>query len=623
MPKKDRDVWDPPEDRKMVKELPSAFMQHFQDRAVRVGKDGSNAQLVRVKKTKPIQWSDGNNRNKEGRGSIPGPLGDETSMHKRKPMMLKLPLRNRSHVRGIVAPDEPKAIMPPRRLQAINHTICVESGNGLGRHTRPFFDAHVVNRMDANDAPNPAMAISPDCRIENIRQTVAAATVMSPRLELSDVTSISVDKSQSPEVLSVECVDVSRPVKPIPFSRPLSDTMGLMDAGEGLRKSLARLPPRKISGSSGADEAPMMPRPKNTAVSPPLPLERNEKKKNKKEDRNDVLSREDEVDDFSVQFEDDNSEFRARDSTDIPIYQPVGFMMPPRPGAVKSENKTSIIAARKRNPSSGTRRPESENGPCGTRQDYHLCTLRKKGLSTGIQEFATSAPVRTTGINSHPSRLQPLSLPLPPRTSTVSATSSGALTETKESEQEEEKKKNPAYKSYNLKDYKLMMEQVTHLKLGGLGPADTDEQRQAKEKMHRQCQYGKLVEKKAVERIREKQQQRIIQKLKLGEGGDADFVLNGTPNKMPQQPPPPERIQAQERRSRALDYARNLPRPELPASRKMRDDNSISTLEPGTLQWRSQQDEATWRREQRLKELEARHRIDRERVAAVKRQLGY
>ncbi|EKF27363.1 ADG2, putative [Trypanosoma cruzi marinkellei] len=622
MPKKDRDVWDPPEDRKVVEEVPSAFLQHFQDRVMRVGKDGSNAQLVQVKKTKPIQWVEGNNKNKEGGGSIHGSVGDETSMHKRKPMMLQLPPRNRSHARGIVAPDEPKAIMPPRRLQAINHTICVENGNGLRRQKRPFFDTQVVNCMFAHDAPDPSMELSPDSRIDSFRQTVAATTVMSPRLQPSDATSISVGKSPSPEILFVECVNASRPVKPIPFSRPLSDTMGLVDAGEGLRKSLARIPPRKISGSSGVDEVPLMPRPKTIAVSPPLHVEQN-KNKNNKEDHNDVLSREDEVDDFSVQFEDENSEFRAGDSTDIPIYQPVGFMMRPRPGAVKSGNKISTTAAKKRNPSNGTRRPESEKGPCGSRQDCHPCTLRKKGSSIGVQEFATSAPVNTTGINSHPSRLQPLSLPLPPRASTASATSSGALTETKESEQEEEKKKTPAYKCYNLKDYKFMMEQVTHLKLGGLGPADTDEQRQAKEKMHRQRQYGKLVEKKAVEKIREKQQKRIIQKLNLGEGGDADVLSIVTKNKMPQQPPPPERIQAQERRSRALHYARNLPRPEPPASRKLRDENSISTSESSTLQRRSQQDEAAWRREQRLKELEARHRSDRERVAAVKRQLGY
>ncbi|RNF27040.1 ADG2 protein [Trypanosoma conorhini] len=629
MPRKDRDVWDPPEDRKAVEEPPSAFMQHFQDRAVRVGKDGSNAQLVRVKQTKPIRWSDGSNRKNEGGNSVPASVGCEADMHNKKPMMMPLPLKNRRHAGGIVAPDELKAGPPAPRPLANNFNSCLDRGTSGGRQPRRLLAAPGVDRREAPNAAVPVIELSPHSRLDNQRGTTAAAAVVPPRRQPSDALSFSTGRSQSPEVLSVERVDALRPVRALlPRSRPLPEPVGSVQVGNGLPKPLSRLPPRRISETGDADEAQLMPRPKNALASPSsYTQQKNVGGSSSSQNRgssNGAVVQGDGETDSSGRLGDNRSESAADASPIIPMYQPMGFMMFAKPNLAKNGNKKPLNAARQKKLASGAKRPATEEGPRDSRQGQLPRTRGNNHIASDGKESPMSVPSTTTRILSHPSRLPPLAFTSAPDADAASATSSGALTETKESEREEVKKKNPAYKAYKWKDYKMMMEQVANLKLGGLGPTDTDEQRQAKEKLQRQRQYGELAEKLAVEKIREKQQQWILlQRQQLEEQGEEGALASETPSKRRRQPPPPERIQAQERRARALDYARNIPRPEPPTKRNARDGNSSTLSESGSLRWRSPQDEAAWRREQRLKELEARHRIDRERVAAVKRQLGY
>lgn len=53
------------------------------------------------------------------------------------------------------------------------------------------------------------------------------------------------------------------------------------------------------------------------------------------------------------------------------------------------------------------------------------------------------------------------------------------------------RKKSKGYRPYSLNSYKAMMEQVAHARVGGLGPSDTDEQRQARTKQQRAIDYGR------------------------------------------------------------------------------------------------------------------------------------
>ncbi|RNF08860.1 putative ADG2 [Trypanosoma rangeli] len=629
MPRKDRDVWEPPEDRNAMEEPPSAFMQHFQDRAVRVGKDGSNAQLVRAKQTKPIRWSDDSNKKNEDGNLMSAPVGGyKANMHNKKTMMMRLPSKNRRHAGGIVAPDELKAISPVPRLHDINLNSCLGGDSSAGRQPKRSLAAPDVDCRGVHGVPVPVIELSPHTRPDNHRETAAATAVVPPHSQLSNALSLSTGRSQSLEVLSVERGDASVPVRVLPISLALPNTLGLVQVGNNLRKPLPRLLPRRISGSADEVEAVMMPRSKNKLASPLSYTQNNSVGYNNlsynRGSSNDVVAQIDGGTDFSGQLGDARSELTASGSVVTPMYQPMGLMVFARPSHVKNRNKRSNNAVKKQQSAGGAKRPVTEEGLRGSCQELLRPTRGNNRLASEDRESPMYAP--TTGMRnlSYPSRLQPLAFPLAQSADAASATGIGALTETKESELEEGKKKAPSYKAYKLKDYKVMMEQVANLKLGGLGPADTDEQRQAKEKLQRQRQYGELAEKQAVKKIREKHQQWILlQKQQLEQQGEEGAIAGETPSKRQQQPPPSERIQAQERRTRALDYARNLPRPAPPTKRKAHDENSSSFSESGSMRWHSPLDEAACRREQRLKELEARHRSDRQRVEAVKRQLGY
>ncbi|ESL09003.1 hypothetical protein TRSC58_03284 [Trypanosoma rangeli SC58] len=628
MPRKDRDVWEPPEDRKAVEEPPSAFMQHFQDRAVRVGKDGSNAQLVRAKQTKPTRWSNDRNKKNEGGNLMSAPVGHGANMHNKKAMVMQLPSKDRHRAGGIVAPDELKAIHPVPRLHDINLNSCSGGDISAGRQPRRLLAAPDVDCRGVHGSTVPVIELSPHTRSDNHRETAAATAVVPPHSQLSNALSLSTGRSQSLEVLSVERGDASGSVRVLPISLSLPNTLGFVQVRNSFRKPLPRLLPRRIGGNADEEEAIMMPRSKSKLAPPSSYTQKSNVGDNNlsynRGSSNDVVAQVDGGTDSSGQVGDARSDFTASGSLVTPMYQPMGLMVFSRPNPVKNKNKKSTNAVKKQQSDGGAKRPSTEEGPRGGRQELPRPTRGNNRLASDDKESPMYVSATRSGNLSYPSRLQPLVFPLTSSADAASATDISALTETKESEREEGKKKTPAYKAYKLKDYKVMMEQVANLKLGGLGPADTDEQRQAKEKLQRQRQYGELAEKEAVKKIREKHQQWILlQKQQLEQQGEEGAVAGETPSKRQQQPPPSERIEAQERRARALDYARNIPRPAPPTKRKAHDVNSSSFSESGSMRCRSPQDEAACRREQRLKELEARHRSDRQRVETVKRQVGY
>ncbi|KEG06955.1 hypothetical protein DQ04_11501010 [Trypanosoma grayi] len=587
MPRKDRDVWDPPEDLKPVEAPPSAFMQHFQDRAVRVGKDGSNAQLVRMKQTKPIRWSNGK-KNDDASAPPPGALA--------KNALRALP-RNRKNVGGIVAPDEVCAREPQQPLRA-PHTNGSGNGSNSSNSWGRLYGAQSPsgacnNNRGTRNPPMPVIELSPERNI-NLRKAAGSEMTYTPSIPLD--TPLPDRGMDSPDVLTIEPVQKLKPVGAFPLAYLSPDTVDEVHTLDGLRKPLSRLPPRKITLNSES----CMPKPTMAKQSPCTLLKEcsDGSKSPRAVQADNGASSERSGDDSNLEAVDDYED----DAPEIPLYQPIGLFLHPPSTAPKGRCKPSAKA--KKPTATGVMRPSSDDGPCS----------RNRKVSTGRSlrnAMSNSAPL--SGSAPQPPRLRPLPQIQAMGTSTTSST---AGTDTRENEDETGKKKPIKYKSHGLKDYKIMMEQVANQKLGGLGPADTDEQRQARERMQRQRQYGQQVEKQASEMIREKLQQQ--QQPNSGRG----TATSDSPGSI-QQPPPPERIQAQERRARALEYARNLPRPEPSAGKRPHDDDDSPSSEGRAMRWRTPQDEAAWLREKRLVELETKHRIDRERVAAVKRQLGY
>lgn len=636
MPRKDRDVWDPPEDQKVAEEPPSAFLRHFQDRAVRVGRDGSNAQLVRLKRVPPVRWSRGE-KNGAGRNSA---------------TFLAAKRRRGPHVAGgITAPGERGAILPPQPpplslpppfvpqhtpqqqqqqqlllLQQLQHVKAPSNGVCGNIHLK-----RMGVSLGGGDVHG-SLQRPHDNKCKVVTAAPVTSSSSSPSRLISSDSSFLCGRSKPSDVIAVESIEEHRPLGAVPFSRMYSNATGTGKTEGGFQKPLTRLPPRRISVSRG-DERDGRLMPKSLAAPQSNPAQIEQRCNKKKNDVaihngninnsnnnghyiNDVVSTADGDGRFSFIHSDDASDPPLDESETIPLFLPTGRLLLAQPNSPKRRGAKKAVPNKRPSCGGGGRNRAVSDKGHGICPQRHSNVLSANNDNARLgRKISGSAPL--PGKNTPPARLQPLPLPLSLQSST-SKNSNSALASANDDEQREKEKKG-AYKPYNLKDYKLMMEHVANLKLGGLGPANTEEQRQAKERMERQRQYGELVEKQASEKIREAQQQRLLlqEQRKLQNGSASEVCVV----KQPQQPPPPERIQAQERRARALEYARNLPRPEPPSARREAKDNDVA--EESTSSWRTPQDEAAWHRERRLKELEAKHQSDRERVSVIKRQLGY
>jgi len=163
-----------------------------------------------------------------------------------------------------------------------------------------------------------------------------------------------------------------------------------------------------------------------------------------------------------------------------------------------------------------------------------------------------------------------------------------------EADEQSEKldRKAPNYKPYTLEDYKRMQDEVAKMKLSrGLGPSDTDEQRAEREKRQRMKEYGDNIAK-------------VNKVLELRAEGNADEKVPKTIS----QPTPQEVIEAQQRRERALQFAKQVPKPK------------PKPTDP-TKPTQSDEGEEDSGRERGISDMEAKHKHDQGVVEAIKRQL--
>ncbi|CCD12943.1 unnamed protein product [Trypanosoma congolense IL3000] len=598
MTRKDRDVWDPPADHRAVPPPPSAFHLHFKDRALIVGKDGSNAQLITARSAKPLKIPHTINSTSQVAGVArigghPGLVGNG----KVAPCAIRAPDE---------APQKPlqRKFPQPRRPQLAN---CGGDGFCENRVVGAPLSDTAGDEKDAIAASSPTLAVSACLEVAQHRGNgLASLKIRAPPPPLAAKPLGSRSGVIDPFSISVDCVGaaVSTPLnvpshataEGLAFARPAPSVP--------LPNSPAQPQPRSTNGSSGV----LMPKPAK-----PLDIKMPQSTKPCSSHSGSTMAEgnAEASNTLARGVWESDSEESLSEALPVPVYQPMGKLL-----HVMNNDTTPKRRKVFCNPSNSTAGCGiSSGGGNGVRQAVTRATTqpcRKTG-------FSNSAPV--VGPTSHPRRLQPLQ-------GSIGSTDASPVAvkekqNTTESEQgDSSKKRNITYKPHSLKEYKALMEQVANLKLGGLGPADTEERRNAMKRMQRQREYGTLVEKQVVEDIREKQQRAHIQK--QGDQCEGGEMQPNSTNIVPgviRQPPPPERVEAQERRARALEYAKQLPRV-VPANTKksqnncgpsaVRQEKDISPL-----------DEASRLRRQRLLELEARHEKDRERVTTVKRQLGF
>lgn len=164
------------------------------------------------------------------------------------------------------------------------------------------------------------------------------------------------------------------------------------------------------------------------------------------------------------------------------------------------------------------------------------------------------------------------------------------------------------YKPYSVEDYRKLKEsdQRTVHKSKGLGPNDSDEVRKARELKQMAKQYGESNNKVNM------------------------TVLPQQPKSTnlpsPSNPPPPSEkvLEARQRREKAREFARNVPKPTVRdiESLLLNGNGRINDNEtPMTAQYMSPKQAAAEARRDRVLELEAQHERDRLMVETLKRQL--
>ncbi|KAH8606869.1 putative protein of unknown function (DUF4591) [Trypanosoma vivax] len=572
MVRKDRDVWEPPEDQPVPPAPPSAFQLHFQNRAVFVGKDGSNAQLVpRMKK--PL---------KHARGACDAnkvPL----ARHGPEPAA-SLSLSREPGPRctgGICAPDELQK-RPPLQSHPHQKAPAARAGVAPSVGCRPFRVPDVVC-SGARPQQEPcaiATRASPE-RKARVDQwcTVSLSPPHSPSAHSTAV--VQSNSMTSPDVSSVERVDDSWHV---PADTQRFVTRPIRRAFGTDHTSVRRAPARPVGSPIEQFDIPSASASPESALVPVV-----------------GQGRPATCDDAGF----GQVPVPSGGVAPVPVYQPTGQLFGFSPLTLPKHRKMS---------------PHTRRQTRGA--DASAPVVQRR--------IPKSAPPSTLPVSKHtarPARLEPLKAvaasstevcPSSPPMGTVCACDAVV-------EDGSGKKREITYKPHTLKEYKAMMERVANSKPGHLGYAETEERRVAMMKMQRQRDYGEMAGRQIIEELRGKQQLRAQQHGSQTEGEEDGATVSCPRRVAPaiQQPPPAERVQAQERRARALEYARNLPRP-APAVVERRprvDDASSSSLHlTGCL---SPQDEAARRRRERLAELEARHRRDRDRVDTVKRKLGY
>lgn len=174
-------------------------------------------------------------------------------------------------------------------------------------------------------------------------------------------------------------------------------------------------------------------------------------------------------------------------------------------------------------------------------------------------------------------------------------------------------KREISYKPYSVEDYRKMKEEVSKIKAGGLGPADTDEQRAAAAKLQRQREYAENIKK--------------INRAILAPVTEAELEALGeeAPTSSPRQarpivqPPPAEVVEKQQRREKAIEYSKGVPKPK---PKPVKADEEIHDAHDGESTLEMDADGQTKReKEQKLMDLEAKHARDQLMVENIKKQL--
>ncbi|CBH11336.1 unnamed protein product [Trypanosoma brucei gambiense DAL972] len=605
MVRRDRDVWDPPEDRQNVPPPPSAFQLHFQNRAVIIGKDGSNAQLITAGPVKSLK--------------VPpvaknGPLaaGIIDQKHKAPEYMGGKP----TIVGGIRAPDE-VAKRPTRGQLHRPCPVVARQGAVLCKDRtvqRPLnhsADTVSSGALVGATAVQPSTCPSVE---DNIMYEPMALPPRPQLLSLSNIPSCGGNGTADP--LSSFIADrTSSDINPSPSrgpARPIADSLGVAQRPDLAPHPLTQVRPRIGNGYSTS----LMPKPSKVAEVSPTPGDSPNRCggiSGQVENRQGGCG-------ASPQSSEDGKQANALrgDAIVPPMYQPMGKLL---------QDMSENASYKHRKPFSSPARSTSASNPGGEDKmrvgdtPIHPKPQRAKEISGNDQHRRPA---------SHPRRLQPLKQ-TPLNNSAYAVNSFTTTTNTDErgdttgdGAEETEKKRTITYKPHGLKEYKALMEEVANRKLGSLGFVDTEERQEARRRMQRQREYGVQAEQHIIEDIREKQQRAQLQKQKSNNEEDgAQSAAATEATAVIRQPPPPERVQAQQRRARALEYARNLPRIVPATSKKPAGSSDSSPSEARRREYSSPRDEAARQRRQRILELEARHMMDRERITVVKRQLGF
>lgn len=166
------------------------------------------------------------------------------------------------------------------------------------------------------------------------------------------------------------------------------------------------------------------------------------------------------------------------------------------------------------------------------------------------------------------------------------------------------------YTPYSVEDYKRMKDELAKKVSGGLGPSDTDEQRAAAAKLNRQREYA--------ENIKKINQLLLAPSPSMVE--DAATELSPQPSRTIVQPRPVEVIEKLQRREKAREYAKHVPKPKPILPRALDGDAAPSETPHDALEM-DREGQTRLERERRVADLEARHEQDQRMVENIKKQL--
>ena len=161
----------------------------------------------------------------------------------------------------------------------------------------------------------------------------------------------------------------------------------------------------------------------------------------------------------------------------------------------------------------------------------------------------------------------------------------------------------PKYTPYTVDDWRKLKEKP--IKRGGLGPSDTDESR-----------FYRIM------RNRAKEYADTFNRVNM-----AVIAAEGTVNPVPiTKPVPKETVELQERRHKALEFAKHVPKPKVKEDKPLDDTHNVlhgsgDRLPPRRGGSDGTDEDAPEATAEKLAELEARHAKDQEMIESIKRQL--